>query len=147
LRLDGSIPDALYELIQRVLPESGRPILKAIARRAIWDGGARRPILMRYLSNAEAHGGYPHDDAIHLLDLAESYKPADVGALLAMIPRWQQGLQHEIDTASNPKPFFTAQTQGEHGGDRDQRRTDDQRVEIKKKELATLGRIQQVLKE
>jgi len=147
LRLDGSIPDALYELIQRVLPETDRPTLKAIARRAIWEGSARRPILMRYLTNAETRGGYQQDDAIHLLDLAESYKPADVDALLAMIPRWQQGLQHEIDTSSSPKPFFTPQTQGEHGGDRDQRRPDDRRVEMKKKELATLGRIQQVLKE
>ena len=147
LRLDGAIPEALYEVIQRVSPETSRPTLKAIARRAVWEGGARRSILVRYLSNAQARGGYAHDDAIQLLDLAESYKPADVDALLAMIPRWQQGLQHEIDTGSSPRPFFTAQTQGEHGGDRDQRRFDERRVDLKKKELATLGRIQQALKE
>lgn len=146
LRLDGSIPDALFDLIERT-SGSERPILKAIARRAIWDRGARRSILLRYLTYAGNRGGYQEGDAIHLLDLAESYKPADVAALLAMIPSWQQGLQHEIETSANPKPFFTAQTQGEHGGDRDQRRPDERRIEMKKNELATLGRLYQMLAE
>jgi len=119
--------------------------LKAVARRAIWDGGSRRSILLRYLTAAGNRGSYQQGDVIHLLDLAESYKPADVAALLTMIPSWQQGLQHEIDSSGNPKPFFTPQTQGEHGGDRDQRRPDERRVEMKKNELATLGRLQQML--
>lgn len=146
LRLDGSIPDDLFDLIERT-SGSGHPILKAIARRAIWDSGSRRSILLRYLASAGNRGGYQEGDAVHLLDLAESYKPADVAALLAMIPSWQQGLQHEIDTSANPKPFFTAQTQGEHGGDRDQRRPDERRIETKKNELATLGRLYQILAE
>jgi len=144
LRLDGAIPDALFDLIERT-SSSDSSTLKAVARRAIWDGGSRRSILLRYLTAAGNRGSYQQGDVIHLLDLAESYKPADVAALLTMIPSWQQGLQHEIDSSGNPKPFFTPQTQGEHGGDRDQRRPDERRVEMKKNELATLGRLQQML--
>ena len=147
LRLDGSIPDALYALLERVSSGSDPSIVKAIARRAIWEAGSRRGILMRYLTSAGTRGSYQQEDVIHLLDLAESYKPADVAALLAMIPQWQKGLQHEIDTSDTPKPFFTAQTQGEHGGDRDHRRSDSRRLEMKKNELAALGRLQQMLAE
>jgi hypothetical protein len=146
LRLDGGIPDTLHELLARV-PDTDRTVLKAIARRAIWESGSRRGILQRYLAAAQTQGNYQQGDAIYLLELAESYKPADAAALLAMIPAWQKSLQHEVETAANPKPFFTAQTQGEHGGDRDQRRMDERRVDAKKNELATLGRIQQMLKE
>jgi len=147
LRLEGAIPETLYGLVQRIPPAANGSILKAIARRAIWEGGARRDILARYLSSAQSRGGYQQADAIHLLDLAESYKPASVAALLEMIPAWQRGLQHELDTSSNPKPFFTAQTQGEHGGDRDQRRPDERRLEEKQNQLETLGRLQQMLQE
>jgi hypothetical protein len=146
LRLDGSIPEPLFSLIERA-SNTDRPILKAIARRAIWDTGSRRSILQRYLTSAGTREGYQTADVVHLLDLAESYKPADVAALLLMIPSWLQGLQHEIETSGNSKPFFTAQTQGEHGGDRDQRRPDERRIEMKKNELATLGRLQQMLAE
>jgi hypothetical protein len=147
LRLDGGISDTLYDLVARVQPDADRAVLKAIARRAIWESGSRRGILQRYLASAQAKGNYQPGDAIYLLDLAESYKPTDVAALLAMIPPWQKSLQSEVETAANPRPFFTAQTQGEHGGDRDQRRPDERRVEAKKNELATLGRIQELLKE
>ena len=146
LRLDGSIPANLFDLIGRA-SSSDRPLLKAVARRAIWDGGSRRSILTRYLASAGDRGGYQQVDVIHLLELAESYKPADVAALLAMIPSWLTGLQHEIDTFGNSKPFFTGQTQGEHGGDRDQRRPDERRMEMKKNELAILGRLHQILAE
>jgi hypothetical protein len=146
LRLDGAIPEALFDLLLRV-PGSDAPMLKAIARRAIWESGSRRGILTRYLASAAGRGGYQQSDAIHLLSIAESYKPADVGAVLAMIPQWQDGLRHEIDTSSSPKPFFAAQIQGEHGGDRDQRHSDERRLEAKRAELATLGRLQQMLAE
>jgi hypothetical protein len=146
LRLDGSIPDPLFDLLLKV-PESAPPMLKAIARRTIWESGSRRSILDRYLTSAASRGGYRESDAIHLLSITESYKPADVVALLAMIPQWQEGLRHEIDTSSSPKPFFTTQIQGEHGGDRDQRLPDERRLEAKRAELATLGRLQQMLAE
>lgn len=144
LRLDGSIPEALFDLLLKV-PGSDPPMLKAIARRVIWEGGSRRSILDRYLASAAGRGGYRESDAIHLLSLAESYKPVDVGALIAMIPQWQEGLRHDIDTSANPKPFFTAQIHGEHGGDRDQRSPDERRIEAKRAELLTLARLQEML--
>jgi hypothetical protein len=96
-------------------------------------------------ASAGSLGGFHLADATYLLELAESYKPADVPALLAMIPTWLERLRHEVETAANPKPFFTPQTQGEHGGDRDQRRLDERLVEGKKSEMATLRRIEQIL--
>lgn len=146
LRLEGAIAETLYGLVQR-FPEADGSILKAIARRAVWEGGSRRDILERYLTAAQTRGGYQQSDAIYLLDLAESYKPASLAALLEMIPAWQRGLQAELDTSTNPKPFFTSQTQGEHGGDRDQRQPDERRILAKKNELEMLGRIYQMLKE
>jgi hypothetical protein len=143
LRLDGTIPDSTFDLIERAVSDADRALVKAVARRAIWESGSRRAILDSYLSSSR--GGYQLSDAVHLLDLAESYKPADVAGLLAMIPPWQQRLRHEIDTGAEPRPFFTAQTQGEHGGDRDQRRPDENRIEAKRNELAMLGRLQKIL--
>jgi hypothetical protein len=120
-------------------------LLKAVARRVIWENSSRRSILTHYLTSAESRKAYQLADAIHLLDIVESYKPADVAALVAMIPPWQEGLRQEIDTAGYPKPFFTPQTQGEHGGDRDQRTPDERRIEAKRNEMATLGRLLQML--
>lgn len=145
LRLDGTIPETLFDLLQRVAPAEDLPQVKAIARRVIWDVGSRRNILTRYLTSAGATREYRLADAIYLLELAENYKPADVPALLAMIPPWLERLREEIDTAGNPKPFFASQVQGEHGGDRDQRRTDERAVEAKRSEMATLTRLQQLL--
>jgi hypothetical protein len=137
LRLEGSIPPALMDLLERVSPEADRPTMKAVARRAIWEDEKRREILTRYLSSA----AFRLSDAIYLLEITESYKPATADHLLAMIPAWQARLQHEIDTAGDPRPFFTPQTQSEHGGDRDQRRLDEKRREDRVEELAVLNRL------
>jgi hypothetical protein len=145
LRLDGTIEPSLLDLLERVSPVADRPLLKAVARRVIWENSSRRSILTHYLTSAESRKGYQLADAIHLLDIVESYKPADVAALVAMIPPWQEGLRQEIDTAGYPKPFFTPQTQGEHGGDRDQRSPDERRIEAKRNEMATLGRLLKML--
>ena len=147
LRLDGRIPEAVFKLVEEISPETDRPLIKAIARRTVWETTSRQNILSRYLSNTAIRGGYQEDDALYRLELVESYKPADVGALHAMSPPWLKRLQYEIDTGANPKPFFTAQTQGEHGGDRDQRRPDEKRLEAKSGELETLRRLEQILKE
>jgi len=88
--------------------------------------------------------GYQLSDAVRLLDIAESYKPADVAALLALIPPWRDGLKSEIRSAANPKPFFAAQIQGEHGGDHDHRHSDEARPEAKRNEFDLLGRLQQI---
>ena len=145
LRLDGTIEASVLDLLDRLSLVADGPLLKAVARRAIWENGSRRGILVRYLTSAGSREGYQLSDCIHLLDIVESYKPADVAALVAMIPPWQEALRQEIDTAGYPKPFFTPQTQGEHGGDRDQRSPDERRIEVKRNEMATLGRIQQML--
>jgi len=145
LRLDGAIPESLFTLLQKVAPAEDLPQLKAIARRVVWDAGSRSNILVTYLTAAGATSEYRLSDATYLLELAENYKPADVSALLAMIPPWLERLRHDIDTSGNPKPFFTPQTQGEHGGDRDQRRIDERAVDAKKNEMATLNRLQRLL--
>jgi len=145
LRLDGSIPESLLALVETAPPTADRPTLKAVARRLIWDSDARRGILTRYLTLAVSKNTYQLSDAVYLLDVVESYKPADVAALLAMIPPWREGLRHDINTAAAPKPFFAPQIQSEHGGDRDHRQADERRTEVKRKELAALGRLEQVL--
>ena len=147
LRLDGSMPESLFVLLETKPPAADRPTLKAVARRAVWENDARRGILERYLTLAGDRGEYRLQDAVGLLDIVESYKPANVAALLAMIPSWSDGLRHEIDTAGAPKPFFASAIQGEHGGDRDHRQADLRRVEAKRNELALLGRLQQILAE
>jgi hypothetical protein len=144
LRLDGSIEESLFGLME-TLPSEDRPTLKAVSRRPVWENASRRDILVRYLTRAGDRGGYQLADAVRLLDIAESYKPASVAALLALIPPWREGLKHEINTASAPRPFFAAQIQGEHGGDRDHRHSDEARVEAKRHELELLGRLQQIL--
>lgn len=145
LRLEGAIGTELFDILQSAPQPADFPMLKAIARRAIWETGSRGSILARYLTSAVRPGRYALADAVYLLELAESYKPADVPGLLAMIPRWQERLRHEIDTSADPKPFFAAQVQGEHGGDRDQRQLDERAVDAKRSEMATLGRIQDLL--
>lgn len=145
LRLDASIPEPLFKLIHHLPPAADRPVLQAIARRAIWDKPARRDILTRYLTLAAAGDAYRLEDAVGLLRLAEAYEPADLADLLARVPRWQQVLQQEINTASSPKSFFNERVEELHGGGRDQRRQDNGRVTAKEKEYALLGRLQAVL--
>jgi hypothetical protein len=147
LRLDGSIPESLLVLLETVAPAEDWPMLKAVARRAIWENESRRGILTRYLTLAGNRGGYRLTDAVELLNIVESYKPADAAALLAMIPPWRDGLRHEIDTANAPKPFFASAIQSEHGGDRDHRHADDRRAEAKRNEFQVLGRLEKILAE
>jgi hypothetical protein len=144
LRLDATIPEALFNRIERTGPTAGRPTLKAIARREIWERDGRRNILERYLEAAGDTGGYSLEDALELLNLIESSKPANLGDLLAAIPRRQQSLREQIDTGGGPSPFFSGQVQAMHGGERDQRGHDDARLIAKLRELEFLGRLQQL---
>lgn len=144
LRLDATIPDPLFKLINQLPPASDQPLLKAIARRATWDNDGRREILTRYLSTA-AGEFYRLDDAVELLKLVETYQPANTGDLLARIPHWQQVLRQEINEAGGAKPFFNERVQDLHGGGRDQRRQDTSRITAKENERAFLERLQQVL--
>ena len=144
LRLDATIPEPLFNLINHLPPPTDRPLLKAIARRAIWDG-ERGDILRRYLTSAAAGDAYRLEDAIGLLRLAEAYEPANAADLLARIPRWQQVLQQEINAATNPKSFFNERVEEMHGGGRDQRRQDNTRISAKEHESALLDRLHRVL--
>jgi hypothetical protein len=145
LRLEATIPETILSLINST-PSAEQPMLKAIARRPIWEPGARRIVLERYLATALERGNYSIADALELLNLVENFKPSDIADLLERIPRRKQVLQGEIDAAGGPKPFFSSQVQELHGGGRDQRRQDDARVAAKQNELEFLGRLQQILK-
>jgi hypothetical protein len=146
LRLEGTIPEPLLKLIDHISPAADRPIVKAVARRAIWDNGPRADVLANYLTNATGRTLYSLGDTLQLLDMVESYKPADIPGLLAQIPPRQEILRRQINSGSGGKPFFSQQVQDMHGGDRDQRRGDDSAQLVKENELAFLERLLQVFR-
>jgi hypothetical protein len=142
LRLDASMPQSLFELIEQTVPVADRPMLKAVARRPLWENEGRSNILERYLSAVAGQGSYRLDDALELLNVIENYKPADVADLRARIPARLEALRGELNS---PKPFFSQRVQDLHGGDRDQRGHDDPRRFAKENELAFLERLQVLL--
>lgn len=142
LRLEGTIADAVFQLIGS-LPQAGdRALLKAVARRAIWQNSTRCDILTRYLT--AVGDAFRADDAIALLKLAETYEPTNVAELRARIPHWQQVLRQDIN-AGGTKPFFNERVEELHGGGRDQRRPDNTRTAAKEVEQSFLERLQRVL--
>lgn len=145
LRLDGTMPEPLLHLLDQTPPASDRPLLKAIARRPIWETDARSNILAAYITNALSRGAYGLADAIELLNVVETNKPAEVDDLLAWIPRRQDALREQINTGSGGKPFFSQRVQELHGGDRDQRLERDGTIVAKENEVAFLDRLLQVL--
>jgi hypothetical protein len=145
LRLEGSIPEAVLNLLGQPSFAPELPQLKAIVRRAIWENTGRLEILTRYLTSAERRGLYQPGDGLQLLRVAEDYKPADVANLVERIPAWQEALRIEIETAGHPKPFFSGSVQADHGGERDQRQLDGIRLSAKKDEFAFLDRLHQAL--
>jgi hypothetical protein len=145
LRLEGTIPKPLLERIDAVQPSGDRPLLKAIARRAVWEVPARREILTRYVTNAGARSLYDLSDATWLLDLIESHKPADVDEFLRWLPARQEVVRSQINVGSTGKPFFISRIEEMHGGERDQRAKDDSGRSAKEAELAFLDRLQRVL--
>ena len=142
LRLEGTIDDAVFELIGSLPQIKDRALLKAVARRAIWDHIGRRDILTRFLKSVG--DTFRADDAIAFLKLAETYEPTSVAELRARIPHWQQVLRQEINEGGT-KPFFNERVEELHGGGRDQRRPDNSRVTAKESEQAFLERLQRVL--
>ena len=145
LRLNGTIPEQLWELLEQDSFDEDRQIFKAIARRAIWEGDARRNILTSYLTAAGRYNLYRAGDAIRLLRFAEDYKPKDVARFVERIQFLQEAIRQEIDDADNPKPFVSNEVQAHHGFGRDQRRQDETRISEKKNELAFLDRLHQLL--
>lgn len=145
LRLEATIPEPLFKLLTHFPSASDRPLLKAIARRAIWEREARREILIRFLLNTSSGDGHGCRDAIELLKIMETYEPADMNDLLARIPHWQRVLRSEINAGSGTKPFFNERVEELHGGGRDQRRRDNSLLTAKENEQAFLERLQRVL--
>jgi hypothetical protein len=145
LRLEAGIPESLFELFDKTPFVSDSGLLKAIARRAIWEKDGRRNILERYLTSAGSDGSYRLDDALQLLNLVENFKPADLPSLLGQIPQRQQVLRDQINIGPGPKPFFSGHAEAMHGGERDQRKQDDDRLTAKQNELAFLDHLQRLI--
>jgi hypothetical protein len=145
LRLEATVPDSLFKLLEESPSVAERPLLKAVARRAVFDSAGPRGIFERYLTAAADRGSYTLADVLDLLNLMESRKPNNLEDLLTAIPRWEEALRQQIDVGSGPKPFFSQDAERMHGGDRDQRRQGDARLSAKENELAFLGRLQQTL--
>jgi hypothetical protein len=144
LRLDGQIPQSLYELILSVVPEADRPLVLAAARRAIWTTSSRGELLSQYLQRATAQGEYHPEDVTSLLRLAEMYEPGDVSELRSRLPGWIEALRQEASAAGQPKPFFNERVEDMHGGGRDQRRGVDRRAAERDGELESYRRILRV---
>jgi hypothetical protein len=144
LRLDATIPGSLLKLIDET-PSADRPVLKAVARRAIWENDARRDILERYLTSSADRNSYSLVDALDLLNLIEASKPDNIADLLERIPKRQEVLRGSISIASGGKPFFSSRVEYMHGGDRDQRPLKDERTSAKENELAFLDRMLHIL--
>ena len=145
LRLDGSISGSVSRLIDKA-PAADQPMLKAVARRAIWESNPRAAMLERLLSKSLASGSFSLKDCVDLLRLAEDYQPADASAMLERIPKWQKLLEDEIDSGGTAKPYFSQAVQQLHGGN-NQRQADEARTESKRAELAFLNRLQKLLSE
>jgi hypothetical protein len=139
LNLDVVIPDPLGKLLHSLPPPGDRALLKALARRIVWNKEPRREILFRYLLASTSEDFYRRDDLLALLKLK------DAADLLGRIPHWQEVLKAEITSAASPKPFFAARVQELHGGGRDQRHQDNTLISGKQRELEFLGRLQGVL--
>jgi hypothetical protein len=145
LRLEATIPGPLFKLLSELHPPSDRPLLQAVARRAVWENPARREILTRFLASAIGTTANRLNDAVALLKVVESYQPTDPASLLAQIPNWLAGLRQEINDSAGGKPFFNERVEELHGGGRDQRRQDNSRITAKENERAFLERLQQGL--
>lgn len=145
LNLDVVIPDPLGKLLQSLPPAEDRALLKALARRIVWNKEPRRAVLFRYLLAATSEDFYHRADVLVLLKLMETYQPKDAADLLARIPHWQEVLKTEMLSAASPKPFFAARVQELHGGGRDQRQQNNSAISGKQRELEFLGRLQAVL--
>ena len=138
LRLDASIPETLFKMILNLPPAKDRPLLKAIARRAVWESPARREILELFLSLTACGEGTTDSAVSDLLKLVETYQPTSCHDLLERLPHWIEVARNELSTAANPKPFFSQRIHEMHGGGRDQRRPAEGPVAAKEHEIQFL---------
>jgi hypothetical protein len=145
LNLDVAVPAVLAKLLNSLPPAGDRALLKALARRPIWQAEPRREILFRFLVATTSGDAYHRDDLVALLKLMETYQPRDAAEVLARLPHWREVKRKEIATANTPKPFFSERIQEMHGGGRDQRSQQQTPVAVWQAELAFLEKLQQVL--
>lgn len=142
LRLEGTIPDPIFELIQR-FPAPHRAMLQAVARASIWDSDERYSILETYLKATTSLDTVNADDDRFLLDIVERYKPTDIADLVAKIPGWREELRGDLEAGG--RPFFSEGVQREHGGQHDQRAAGGTLIEGKRHDLDFLGRLEPLL--
>jgi hypothetical protein len=143
LRLEGGISESAFDRI-RSLPPEDRPLVQAVARRAVWENRELANVLEQYLAKASDRGEYSLTDALALLDLVEGRKPASLPDLLARIPAWKEALRQQIEVGSRSKPFFHGNIEEMHGGGRDQRPPENERMSAKELELAFLSRLERL---
>jgi hypothetical protein len=144
LRLDATIPQSLQPLIE-LTPVADHPMLKAIARRAIWESEGRYKILLRYVTVTIGLKQFDLQKVLALLNTVENYKPADTADVLAHIKQWQEALRKQVEVFGAAKPFFMQQIQEMHGGERDHRQHEIARLAAKQQDLDFLGLLEMVL--
>jgi hypothetical protein len=144
LRLEGTIPQSLLGRIEHTPPSIDKSMLKAIARRGVWDGANRREIFIRYIEHAADKSVYSLSDATRLLDIVESHKPSGLAEFQEWLPARQEVLRGQINVGSLGKPFFSPRIEEMHGGERDQRSKEDSGLSAKEAELAFLDRLKLV---
>ena len=145
LRLDGEIADGLYDLILKVVPETDRAMVLAVARRAVWSSEPRAELLKHYLQRAAAAGELRSEDVVILLRLVEMYEPGNLVEFQSRLPAWIEGVRQEAVAASQPKPFFNERVEDMHGGGRDQRRAVDARGGARDAELEAYRRLLRIV--
>jgi len=139
LRLEATICETVFAEIEKCPKDADRPLLKAVARRAVWENAGRRDILMRSIVSFAQQP----DDIVALLKLVETYQPEDTRDLLSRIPPWKQTLRQEIN-AAGARPFFNERVEDMHGGGRDQRTQNDTRGLSLENEFQFLERLEKL---
>ena len=145
LNLDAEIPEPLAKLLESMPPAEDRDLLKAVARRPCFRRDSARDVLFQFLVKTTADDAYSLADTLLLLELMETYKPADIADLLWRIPHWLDVLENEVTAAGQPKPFFAERVQELHGGGRDQRHADGSLIDRKKRNMEFLKRLETLL--
>jgi len=145
LRLEATIPQSFWPLVD-LTPAAEHPMLKAIARRAIWESEGRYRIFLRYVTVSIGRKQFDQRNALMLLNIVENYKPADAADMLAHIQQWQEALRKQIEITGASKPFFMQQIQEMHGGDRDYRQHEIARLAAKQEELEFLLQLEKAFR-
>lgn len=147
LNLDVTIPENLAKLLDSMPPEEDRNLLKALARHQGFRSAEQSEILFRFVLKVTSDDEYQLEEVLLLLELMDTYKPADVGDLLSRIPHWLEVLENEATAAGQPKPFFADRVQELHGFGRDQRKADMSLIDRKKRNIKFLKRLDEILGE